>query len=135
MSIFFTFLLSQAYCIGLRKSISRGELRDGWFVSIQLSSLRTAVCFVINVITTVSLLGFTSGTTCSNVMEAVKIMLTEGPKERFSRQFSLFDRDGDGWLIYSEIELAFSASTDPVQVSHVGCSYLFDLCNQCVLLS
>ncbi len=97
--------------------------------------MRTAVCFVINVIIAISLLGFTSGTTRSNVMEAVKTMLTEGPKERFLRQFSLFDRGGNGWLTYSEIELAFNASTDPVQVSHVGCSHLFDLCNQCILLS
>ncbi len=77
---------------------------------------------------TVSLLGFTSGITGPNVLEAVETMLAEGPKERFSRQFSLFGRDGDGWLTYSEIELAFNATTDPVQVVfHVGCSHFFDL--------
>ncbi len=62
-------------------------------------------------------------------MEAAKTMLTEGPKERFSCQFALFDRDGNGWLTYSEIELAFNASTEPIQVSHIGCcsSHLFSL--------
>ncbi len=71
----------------------------------------------------------TSGITGPNVIDAMETMLSEGPKERLSHQFSLFDRDGDGWLTCSEIELAFNATIDPVQVVafHVGCSHCFDL--------
>ncbi len=88
--------------------------------------MRTAVCFVINGIITVSMLVFNSGITGPNVMETVAIMLQGGPKERFSHQFSLFDRNGDGWLTYSEIDLAFNSITEPVQVFHIDFSHLFD---------